>query len=207
MYTESVGLEPIHYCPFQTLSLPYVIFLIFLLISAVLQIRFPHTLDRSNGLYCTFSGITFRRWSVPIFSVLVLVLMIGFEIAIAVRYYSARRRIVTSFPLASRSTSLGLVIRITLFNMYLFVTFGASVVFLSGKLQAWAYMIQAALPLVAFLLFATQKNVILAWCIWRKKRKEMHSDNSMPALRKPGTNVDMNINIAATTPGPPTVVV
>ncbi|KIM47755.1 hypothetical protein M413DRAFT_22362 [Hebeloma cylindrosporum] len=142
---------------FITISLPYVAFVVFVLISVVLQIKIPQSLTTANGLYCTTSGTPFRRWSVPILSIIMLALMIGFEVAIAIRYYLARRRIVTSFPLARRRTSLGLVIRISLFNVYLFVALGASVVFLTGKLQPWPYMIQAALPLMAFLLFASQK--------------------------------------------------
>ncbi|PPQ67154.1 hypothetical protein CVT25_005755 [Psilocybe cyanescens] len=183
-----------------TISLPYIVFIIFSLVSAVLQVRTPHILDRTNGLYCTVTGVPFRRWSVPLSTVAILILMLGFETAIAIRYYLARRRIVNSFPLASRSTSLGLIIRISLFNVYLLVTFGASLVFLSGAIQPWAYMIQAGLSMVAFLLFATQKNVVLVWCFWRKNRKESHSDDSMLALQKHGPNGDVSVNLAPSTP-------
>ncbi|KAF9567029.1 hypothetical protein CPC08DRAFT_758652 [Agrocybe pediades] len=178
------------------LSLPYIVFFIFLIISIVLQIKFPDSLDRRNGLYCTIMGVPFRRWSVPMFSIALLLLMIVFESSIALRYYRARKRIVSSFPLAHRSTSRGLVIRISLFNLYLFVTFGASIVFVTGKAKAWPYMIQAGLPLVAFLLFASQKNVLMAWCFWRKPSKERFSGDSDPPqpfnrTRSTETDVDL----------------
>ncbi|KAF4623337.1 hypothetical protein D9613_002225 [Agrocybe pediades] len=162
----------------------------------ILQIKFPDSLDRRNGLYCTIMGVPFRRWSVPMFSIALLLLMIVFESSIALRYYRARKRIVSSFPLAHRSTSRGLVIRISLFNLYLFVTFGASIVFVTGKAKAWPYMIQAGLPLVAFLLFASQKNILMAWCFWRKPSKERFSGDSAPPqpfnrTRSTETDVDL----------------
>jgi len=178
-----------------TLCQPYIVYIIFLIISVVLQIKYPHSLDRSNGLYCTVTGIPFRRWSVPISSAIVLSLTLAFEISIIIRYYSGRKRIAASFPLASITTSRGLIIRITLFNVYLVVTFSATIVFLSGKVEAWAYMIQASVPLAAFVLFATQRNVIHAWCFWLK-REEIRSTDSMPPLRQPRTD---DINLSQTT--------
>ncbi|KAJ3516090.1 hypothetical protein NLJ89_g1350 [Agrocybe chaxingu] len=142
---------------FITIILPYIVFFIFFIISVVLQDRNPEAVSPGNGLYCTVY-IPFRGWSVPMFSIVMLALMIGFEVAIGIRYYRSHKRIVTNFPLAPRTTSLGLVVRITLFNLYLFVTFCASIVFLTGKRnQSWPFMVQAALPLVAFLVFASQK--------------------------------------------------
>ncbi|CAA7265910.1 unnamed protein product [Cyclocybe aegerita] len=170
---------------FITIILPYIVFFIFFVISVVLQDRNPEAVSPGNGLYCTVYA-PFRGWSVPMFSIMMLALMIGFEVAIGVHYYRSHKRIVTNFPLAPRTTSLGLVIRITLFNMYLFITFCASIVFLTGKRnQSWLFMVQAALPLVAFLVFASQKNVILSWCFWIDTRKEhpSTSDTSMPTLR------------------------
>ncbi|KAF8973529.1 hypothetical protein BDZ97DRAFT_375198 [Flammula alnicola] len=179
-------------CLFITLSLPYIVFIVFLLVSLVLQIKVPQSLSANNGLYCTTYGISFRRYSVPSLSIIMLALMFGFEVAIAIRYYRSRRRIITSFPLAHRSTSLGLIIRIALFNLYLFVTFGASIVFLSGRTRPWPYMIQAA----PFLLFATQKNVILAWCFWLKNKKAIptRSDENMPPLRRAGDPSELDLS-------------
>ncbi|KDR85456.1 hypothetical protein GALMADRAFT_361430 [Galerina marginata CBS 339.88] len=176
------------------LAMPYIIYIIFLVISIVLQVKFPQSLDRRNGLYCTVAGIPFRHWSVPIVSIVFLLLMLVFECSIVIRYYFARKLIVSSFPLASRTTSGGLIIRITLFNVYLLITFGASIVFLSGEVQVWAYMIQASVPLAAFVLFATQRNVIHTWCFWLQE--EVHSDDSMPHSRKPETDRDINLTSA-----------
>ncbi|KAF9486294.1 hypothetical protein BDN70DRAFT_926559 [Pholiota conissans] len=153
-----------------TLSVPYLVFILLLLISVGNQLAAPSTLNANNGLYCTTSGVPFRRYMIPIFSIILAALMIAFEIAIAVRYYRSRKRIITNFPLALRSTSLSLIIRLGLFNVYLFVTIGASSTFIAGRARAWAYMVQAALPLVAFILFATQRNILLTWCFWLKRK-------------------------------------
>jgi len=113
-------------------------------------------------------------------------------VAIAIRYYLARRRIATSFPLAKRRTSLGLVIRISLFNAYLFVAFGcvpllwifapsllirhfcrASIVFLTGKLHPWPYMVQAACKSAAVVLDIYNDHLVkyLSWPFYCLRRR------------------------------------
>ena len=88
------------------------------------------------------SGIS-RCYSVPISSVIFLALIMGFEgqipkvvvmlfegsyrlllhsVSILLRYYSGRKLIASSFPLATSTTSRGLIIRITLFNVYIVFT-------------------------------------------------------------------------------------
>ncbi|KJA25895.1 hypothetical protein HYPSUDRAFT_389166 [Hypholoma sublateritium FD-334 SS-4] len=141
-----------------TLSLPYIVFVVLLLASIAVQLRVPSSLNFNNKVYCTTTGTSLRRYTIPTFSIISAILIVGFEIAISISYYRSRQRIITSFPLAHRHTSLGLIVRLGIFNVYLFVTLGASITFLSGHAHPWAYLIQAALPLTAFVLFASQKR-------------------------------------------------
>ncbi|PPQ97837.1 hypothetical protein CVT26_012947 [Gymnopilus dilepis] len=195
----------------KTLSLPYIVYMVFLSASIAIQFKHPSSIDRRNGLYCTVSGIplyvpdTFgmetsllsgisRRYSVPISSVIFLALIMGFEVSILLRYYSGRKLIASSFPLATTTTSRGLIIRITLFNVYLVFTLSASVVFLLGKIEAWAYMIQASVPLAAFAVFATQKNVVRTWLFWVGAKEASYSGRGTPPFRQ-ATTEDLNLSL------------
>ncbi|KAF8913113.1 hypothetical protein CPB84DRAFT_1760377 [Gymnopilus junonius] len=156
-----------------TLFQPYVVYIIFLIISVGLQLKYPTSLDRRNGLYCTVSGI-------PLYHIFMTCLA-----SILLRYYSGRKLIAASFPLATSTTSHGLIIRITLFNIYLIVTLRR---YFFREVEAWAYMIQASVPLAAFILFATQRNVIQTWLFWLRKKEDSYSAGSVPPARQAATH-------------------
>ncbi|KAF8203819.1 hypothetical protein BJ912DRAFT_213723 [Pholiota molesta] len=182
--------RPVACVQFITLSLPYLVFILLLCISVGYQLAAPSSLTAKNGVYCTALGIPFRKYSIPVFSIFIVGLMVGFEIAISVHYYRSRKLIATNFPLAHRNTSLSLIIRLTVFNVYLLITLGASANFLIGHAHSWAYIIQAPLPLLAFVLLATQRNVLLTWYFWLRKKKNLpnHSDDNIPKSRSSRTS-------------------
>jgi len=140
-----------------TLALPYVVFFAFTTASAVLGNKYPETVDDSNGLYCTIHKSPFRLHGVPLFTAAVLALVIGFEVAMGIRYCRLWTRISNAFPLADRRPSMSLVLRVTLFNFYSLIALTSSVFFLSDTLIAWPYMVCATIPLGAVLVFGTQK--------------------------------------------------
>lgn len=155
------------------LAIPYIIFLIFTIITGVLQTRLPEYVHAANGLYCTFYQDPFRRYGFTIFCSTAAVLMFGFELAIAIRYLYMWRQISLGFPLANRTISPTLVLRLTLFNVYSIISVGAGVTFVAynTSLPSWPFMIQAGSPLVIALAFGTSKDLFLAWCFWKRKRK------------------------------------
>ncbi|TFK36963.1 hypothetical protein BDQ12DRAFT_232379 [Crucibulum laeve] len=168
------------------LTLPYIAFVVFTLISGVLQNQHPDLLI-TNGLYCTYAGDPFRRWGVSVFCVTMLILIIIFEIAIGVRFYRLYRQIRSVFPLADRKTSPTLVIRVLIFNLYSVITLSAGILFLTDTLRAWPFMVQAALPITATIIFGTQQDLFKAWCFCRRKpniESNTASNESIPTFRR-----------------------
>ncbi|KAF9454108.1 hypothetical protein P691DRAFT_847985 [Macrolepiota fuliginosa MF-IS2] len=139
------------------LAMPYVIFAAFVLLTAFLQRQKGVDTGGWNGLYCTLRGSTIIRYAVPAFCTAILAAIVGFEVAIAIRYFRMQRTISDSFPLAETKKSRAMVIRVLAFSLYTLVTLSAGVLFLSGSTLAWPYMVQAALPLSAFVVFGAQK--------------------------------------------------
>jgi len=170
-----------------SIILPYVVLAVFVVITVMIQLRNPDGVAAANGLYCSLTFGRFRRLGVPVYSLVMASLMVFFEVSICLRYYRLRKYINESFPMAPRhdfnSRSLSIIVRIALFNLYLFVTFVATIFFLKSKFVAWPYMVQAGLGLVAFILFSSQKSIIRTWCFWRRNPKHTPatlSDESSP---------------------------
>lgn len=146
---------------------PYITFAIFIIITASLQQNENVQVGAWNGLYCTTRGAPIIGYAVPGFCTAVLVIVVGFEVAIAVCYFRTQRTISDNFPLADTRKSPAMVLRILVFNIYTLITLSAGIVFFSHVAWAWPYMIQAGLPLCAFLVFGTQKDIFLAWKFWK----------------------------------------
>ncbi|KAL6310177.1 hypothetical protein BKA93DRAFT_187823 [Sparassis latifolia] len=104
-----------------------------------LGITQPEKVSAENGLYCTLRTGDFRPYVGPVFCGL--------------------RRMKHLFPLADvKRPSLSPWIRAIIFMFYSWVTFGACMSFLMDYPTAFPYISQAALPLVAFLVFGTHKK-------------------------------------------------
>ncbi|KAF9015631.1 hypothetical protein BDQ17DRAFT_1395871 [Cyathus striatus] len=177
---------------FISLALPYIAFLMFTLISTLLQLKNPGLL-MANGLYCTYLGNPFRRWGVPTFCTVMLTFIILFEVIIAIRYFRAWTQITTVFPLADRRTSPALVLRILIFSVYSVITLSAGVFFLSDNLHTWPFFVQAALPLIACIIFGTQKDLLFTWffCVGKRESStHTSSELSIPTFRHPNSSLD-----------------
>lgn len=170
-----------------TIATPYIVFILFTVLTSVLQARDPQTVRAPTGLYCSIYGTFFGRWGVQAFCTVSLVLIVAFEAAIGVRYIQMRKQMSSVFPLANRTTSLALVVRVALFNVYSVITLGVGILLLANNFSAWPVMIQAALPLAAAVVFGTQKDVFLVWYFWKKKRRseDRRSRESIPVFRRP----------------------
>ncbi|KAF5352655.1 hypothetical protein D9756_005974 [Leucocoprinus leucothites] len=149
------------------LAIPYIIFAIFIAITAPLQRGENVQIGAWNGLYCTIRGAPIIDYAVPAFCTAVLVIIVGFEVAIAIRYFRMQRTISDNFPLADTKKSPAMVLRVLAFSVYTLITLSVGVLFLSRIAWAWPYMVQAGLPLFAFLVFGTQKDIFLAWRFWK----------------------------------------
>ncbi|KAH8835509.1 hypothetical protein DL96DRAFT_60004 [Flagelloscypha sp. PMI_526] len=165
------------------LVIPYVVLILFTAVSAIVAYKHPETVTMVNGLYCTTSYPSFR-YVTPAISAALLLLVLGFEVAIGIRYYHMWRQISDVFPLANRKASTSLVLRVTLFNAFSLVVFVASI-FMATKgvqLNAFPYMINASVPLAAAVVFGTQKDLwIFFTCGTMGKRSQLSTSQSIPS--------------------------
>ncbi|KAL0951538.1 hypothetical protein HGRIS_008222 [Hohenbuehelia grisea] len=175
---------------FASLIIPYVVFVTFATWAAILVYRFPEGLVVSDtGFYCTVHVDPFRRFAVPVYCTVILSLIVCFEVAILALYFRSWRQVSRVFPLAERQTSTSMCFRVGVFNIYSIIClrcasslfpiralaetwYSAGISYLFDKSTSWPYMVQAALPLTAVIVFGTQKDLFIAWCICKTRRKD-----------------------------------
>ncbi|KAF5323367.1 hypothetical protein D9611_005664 [Ephemerocybe angulata] len=184
------------------LATPYMIFIVFTILTAVFQIRFPEYVHAANGLYCTYYKSPFSRWGTPAFSSIAAGITFGFEIAIGARYFFMSRQISSGFPLVNRSISPIIVTRLVLFNFYALITISAGIAFVSyPKVPVWPFMIQAGVPLAVAVVFGSSKELFLAWSFWKRKRKLDPEAGNGPGVHTAHELVDSaDLLVRTTTP-------
>ncbi|KAI0734995.1 hypothetical protein C8Q76DRAFT_765601 [Earliella scabrosa] len=149
---------------------PYLTFVAFAVSAVYVGRQHPDWVQVKNGLYCGLTNGQFQMFAVPIFCSIFLVLIILLEFATAIKYFRGRQIIKRDFPLVdSKKPSLSPWCRAALFLVYTALALGVCIMDLQRNPNAFAYMIQAALPLAAFLIFGLQKDVALAWFHWNRK--------------------------------------
>ncbi|KAF9041730.1 hypothetical protein BDZ89DRAFT_314901 [Hymenopellis radicata] len=174
------------------LGIPYVVLVAFTIASAVLGAKYPEKVYiSSSGLYCTIHNLgAFSRYGVPVFCAAAMGLVIILEGVILVRYYRMWSQISRGFPLATRRTSLSLILRVVLFSLYSVVVFCVAISFMSdySRTVAWPYMVEASVPLCAVVIFGSQRDLFGVWCFWRPKRPPMAISNASDSTLSEGTN-------------------
>ncbi|CDO72959.1 hypothetical protein BN946_scf185007.g13 [Trametes cinnabarina] len=164
----------------QVISPPYLVFVTFALAGGYYGIQNPHWVAVKNGLYCGLMHGQFEMLAVPIFCGVFIVFIIGFEVATFVRYVKGRHLIKKVCPLAQpKKPSFSPLCRAALFLVYATLTLSACIIDVRQDMNVFAYMIQAALPLAAFLIFGLQKDVILTWVFWHHKSRWMSAEQML----------------------------
>lgn len=148
------------------LAPPYLTFLVFAMASGLIIAAHPEMVGAPSGLYCSVQ-IDPLQDIVAVFCALMVAVITGFGVAIAIKF--SRRWVKTqqAFPLAKRRPSISMSLRVAILIFYTWVTLGVCIVLVVHSKWALPYMIMASLPLVAFLIFGTQKDVFHVWCFWR----------------------------------------
>ncbi|TFK94370.1 hypothetical protein K466DRAFT_353312 [Polyporus arcularius HHB13444] len=160
---------------------PYLTFIAFAIPAAYVGHQSPHWVQVKNGLYCGLMYGPFEMYAVPIFCGIFLLLIIGFELATIVRIIRGRQIIKRDFPLAkAKRPSLSPWCRAALFLIYATLALGACIMDLKQDPSTFGYMIQAALPLAAFLVFGLQKDVALTW-FYRNRKPRWDPDDEIRA--------------------------
>jgi hypothetical protein len=116
------------------LCVPYVVFLAFSIGSALVRIfifgirissesllQVGHKdfrlLDPMNGLYCSLDSNDFSRYGIPAYCTAIMLALLGFEVAILVKYWKTRTQTLKAFTLLKRDGSLSLILRVSLFSL------------------------------------------------------------------------------------------
>ncbi|KAI0639591.1 hypothetical protein C8Q77DRAFT_74265 [Trametes polyzona] len=185
---------------------PYLVFAAFTITAGYYGLRNPHWVRVKNGLYCGLMGGEFEMLAVPIFCGAFVALIIGFEVATIIRYFRGRCLIKKVFPLVGpKQPSLSPWCRAAFFLVYAAMTLGVCIMDLKQNTTAFGYMIQAALPLAAFLIFGLQKDVILTWFFWNRKSGRVPEGPTIAVSGSPGRvnrtrSLMSNTTIDSTTP-------
>jgi len=148
----------------QLLMAPWLLFLAIVTLSVLYGVLHPTLVSFRWIFYCTISS-NVVVYTVEICTLILLVLTITFT-AIAVRkIYQATRQ----SREVNRST-YHLTMRVTAFTAYSVVTLIMSVILFFIPQLVFPYMFTPTIPLVAFLLFGTQKDHLDIWFGWLLKR-------------------------------------
>ncbi|KII94091.1 hypothetical protein PLICRDRAFT_50077 [Plicaturopsis crispa FD-325 SS-3] len=131
----------------------------------------PEMIDATNDLYCTIFIDTRRRYIVPAFCTLVVALVLMFEAATFINYHRRWAHIKRVFPHVDRPQSLSVYFRVGLFTIYSWVTLVACIFFLTKNGGFAPYILEAALPVVAVIVFGSHEDVLLTWCFCIRKRR------------------------------------
>ncbi|KAH8110665.1 hypothetical protein DFH11DRAFT_1513998 [Phellopilus nigrolimitatus] len=181
------------------LVLPYIVFVVFSLLTLGHGLSDENAILSLNHIYCTTQNYRFSL-IVPTFCAIVMSCIIFIEISICYNWYKTRKEVNALFELyepndvaaireqyqRSRHISVSISIRVGLFTMYCVATLSACLVFVSNTPVPFPYMVEASLPTAAFLLFGTQRDIIELWfcCRLRRKSNFMVSDEKqIPSAR------------------------
>lgn len=151
--------------PFILLASPYVAFFGYLLGSIVVVTQRPDSVSAINGLYCFFNLRVIWHHLVPVTCLVLIAVTAVLEVAIVVEWYIRWRCLKKAFPLADKKTQALVCLRVCLFTVYTWVALAAALWFRKDSTPAAPYLFEAGLPLVTFLVFAIQKDILEAWGI------------------------------------------
>ncbi|KAJ3725561.1 hypothetical protein DFJ43DRAFT_578954 [Lentinula guzmanii] len=142
---------------------PYVVFLAFGIGSALIGGQDSLLTNPSNGLYCSLKEDGFSRYGIPAYCTAVMSCLLGFEVAIAVKYWKIRTTTSRAFTLLKRDVHFSPILRMLLFNVISVMVLSISIIFISDWLVPWLYMMQATLC-----VFGTQQDFLMIWACWRR---------------------------------------
>ncbi|KAJ7670364.1 hypothetical protein B0H17DRAFT_1085926 [Mycena rosella] len=147
------------------LILPYVILFLMVIASWVVGIRNPDlVVIIGSGMYCHIgpSG-TLGKVSAALVA-LTLLPTLALEIMICI----SLRRNWTTFR--RMKNSLSIIVRVMIFTLFGILAIGLSGIFVFSESHGAALnIVFATMPVVAVIVFATQKDIILVWMFWKKR--------------------------------------
>jgi len=171
---------------------PYLVFVILTAIGVHLGVRHPDLVSRDrNYFYCSINWNPYTN-TVGIFTALACIAATALECHLLVvlsRHWRALRR-------AGRGTGidLQLIIRAGIFTLYILIGTVLSLASVWSADGLLMDMFAASVGMAMFLIFATQEDVIRAWCFWRRPLKRSSTVSSeRPLPRGPYPSFDLDL--------------
>ncbi|PPR05080.1 hypothetical protein CVT24_010267 [Panaeolus cyanescens] len=154
---------------------PYVIFLVLFLGVIVFEVQNPETLVKTvQGTYCNSTDPAWLKVAFSLVAVVSVVILLV-QGHLVTQLYALRRRVVKGESVAS--PSLTLTIRGFLFVCIGAITLTIAMVFTIKGVQNLAFdIVVSTFPLMAFLTFGTQRDLL---CLWSSPFVTMHKRLSM----------------------------
>lgn len=170
---------------------PYIAFVGFSVFTVLYAWNDESTTLALNHVYCTVQNYGFSV-IVPSFCAIGLFGIVAVEGVIGYNWYKMRYQNNGLFGLRQPGKlSTSICLRVGLFTLYSLITLSACILFVSNTDTVYPYMIEATLPLVAFLLFGTQIETLRVWfCLTKRKRRmrsRQGSTDSIPSARRQNT--------------------
>ncbi|EJF58584.1 hypothetical protein BD309DRAFT_920132 [Dichomitus squalens] len=144
---------------------PYVAWLGAVITILVIGTLHPNTVERAGHfVYCTISSGRPGN-IIAIIVAIILLVMVVFDIYIATVLYRNWRALRGSDR--PGQIPLSLLVRVAIFSFVCVVGIGCAGVFLSNVAFFAGNVIIALMPLIAFLVFGTQRDILDVWMFWR----------------------------------------
>ncbi|KAL5494718.1 hypothetical protein ACEPAI_179 [Sanghuangporus weigelae] len=182
---------------------PYIAFAGFSLLAMGHGISDKKMIVSINHVYCSSQNYHFSL-IVPIFCAVVMAAIITIEGIIAFNWYRTRKEVNNLYAESQvdelvgiakdyqhRKLSVSISLRVGLFTLYSIATLCACIVFVANQPSPFPYMVEACLPLAAFLLFGTQRDVLEFWFCHRRgvrSRSLSSVEKGMPSARRRPTS-------------------
>jgi len=162
------------------LVIPHVTFLGYLLASILIGTSRPDSALSTNGLYCSFHVAAVWRYLTPLSCLVLLALTAALEATVVMHWYRRWRFMKKAFPLADKKAEVLVCFRVGLFSVYTVLSLAVSVTFQREGTPDVSYLTEAGIPLAAFIVFATQKDILEVWGIRRASSVGTTSPTSTP---------------------------
>ncbi|KAF8832097.1 hypothetical protein HHX47_DHR1001322 [Lentinula edodes] len=157
-------------CLVLFLFVPYLVFLVFSIGSALVGKKDFLLTNPMNGLYCSLDVDGFSRYSIPAYCTVVMTCSLGFEVAISYKYWRTRATTARAFTLLRRDLPFSLIVRMLMFSVVSVMVISIGIIYMSNWLVPWPYMMQATLPLFSVCVFGTQRDLLMAWACWHRSK-------------------------------------
>ncbi|KAI0262171.1 hypothetical protein BC834DRAFT_845160 [Gloeopeniophorella convolvens] len=156
------------------LAAPYVAFLGFFVLTYVLGSQHPDAVTRERRmLYCSIESRVASLTSIG-FTAIVSFSAIGLAARMCFRMYQFLRLVRRT---QRQVNAVRLVLRLVAFMTYLFIALSASLWSIRDHSDTFVRDIYVStLSISYFLIFATQSDVVDAWCFWRGRRARRAAD-------------------------------